>query len=607
MAETVQINLGANVAGAIQGLASFARSAQLAAAAFTTGFAVATKQAIDFADQIGKAAQKAGQSVEEFSKLAYVGQQAGIDIGGLQAAFKALSTSMQESGRVFNEIGVRRFGEAGEWRRTSDVLDDIADIFEKMPDGARKTSLAVQLFGKSGLDLIPVLNQGREGLRAQRKEAEELGLVIGSRFAKQADDFNSNITKIQSGFKGMALDIAKEVLPSLVSLTNEVVRFIKESRASASWTDGFLGGVKDATDKMLIGAKAWVAYLRGGKSAVDEMMANDLVARLKQRISPADEKESEPKRDEVELLAKEADLRLRIQQTEVISADGSKRWDLSRDQRDNKELLHLQQKLSLYKKLAEEIEPDVFKPNFQLQSDPGKPISKEEAEIMKDLLPVLREYQQIQERINELQEGQGFSGKLAQNLGAAIGHFTDFSSRAAETITSGVMVAVDGLADSITGLIQGTRNWADVWRSVTSNILGMIVQLIVRFLVLSALMATLSFLFPGSGFVGKLATFTGVAGGRASGGLVTSGLYQVGEQGPEYVVDSPTLRRLGSGFFDSLRSGATPPAAGSSGGSSKVHIGFINGPGQMADWMQSTDGRKVIVDIMSQEIHHFRG
>ena len=46
-------------------------------------------------------------------------------------------------------------------KSTEAVLLQVADVFANLEDGAVKTALAVKLFGKSGMDMIPFLNRGR--------------------------------------------------------------------------------------------------------------------------------------------------------------------------------------------------------------------------------------------------------------------------------------------------------------------------------------------------------------------------------------------------------------------------------------------------------------
>ena len=59
-----------------------------------------------------------------------------------------------------------------------DVLIQVSDAFAKSRDGAAKTAIAMQLFGRAGADLIPFLDQGSQNIDALTKKAQELGLVL---------------------------------------------------------------------------------------------------------------------------------------------------------------------------------------------------------------------------------------------------------------------------------------------------------------------------------------------------------------------------------------------------------------------------------------------
>lgn len=577
MADQVQITLGANVANAINGLASFARSAQLATAAFVAGFATATKHAIDFADEMGKMAQKAGETTEEFSRLAYAGELAGVGVEALKTGFKGLSNAIKENGRVFDDLGINRFSNGG-FRDASEVLGDIADKFQSMPDGVRKTTLAVQLFGRSGQDMIPMLNQGREGIQKLREESDALGVTISKEFAAKAEVFNDNMTRIGMGVKGLFLKIADEVLPSL-------------NKATKSSVSVLMGLNKELE-----------IYFKQVNELYRKVTGSSHLA----GFSGMDKKiEATPGDSGIEFLNDEAAIRLRIQKNETYFADLSKRYDVSDEQKRRSEILYLEQKESLLKKLKLVIDPNADDVNYVLEQSQKVEFTKEEAEIQEKLLPVLREKAQITERLNRL-KSNSFSDNLSEGLGKAAGNAYQFSARAAETLTSSVMTAVDGLSSAMQGLIEGTRNWGDVWRNVQSSILGMVLQLIIRFTVLFALVSALSFLFPGSSFVGRLAGFAGIPG-KASGGVVGAGLYQVGEQGQEYVVNNKTLSRMGSAYFDSLQAGYTPPQAAGGGGSSNVHIGFIGGPAMVGQWLETREGRAYVANIADQQIREARG
>jgi len=83
-------------------------------------------------------------------------------------------------------LGVSAVVVRGQIRSAEQVLLDLADKFAAMPDGATKAALALRLFGKEGVGIIPFLNQGREGLTALKEEVLYLGLVKSEDVARAA-------------------------------------------------------------------------------------------------------------------------------------------------------------------------------------------------------------------------------------------------------------------------------------------------------------------------------------------------------------------------------------------------------------------------------------
>ena len=68
--------------------------------------------------------------------------------------------------QTFKDLGIQIKDSAGNLRQPNAIFEDVAEIFHNTEDGAAKTALAVELFGKSGAALIPMLNDGKSGLQA---------------------------------------------------------------------------------------------------------------------------------------------------------------------------------------------------------------------------------------------------------------------------------------------------------------------------------------------------------------------------------------------------------------------------------------------------------
>ena len=54
----------------------------------------------------------------------------------------------------------------------------MADAFAARPNSVAKSSLALNLFGKDGVAMIPMLNEDRDGIRELMQEAEQFGQVM---------------------------------------------------------------------------------------------------------------------------------------------------------------------------------------------------------------------------------------------------------------------------------------------------------------------------------------------------------------------------------------------------------------------------------------------
>lgn len=224
------------------GIGTALRVGGLAAA---TGLAALTKNAINSADEIGKAAQKIGISTESLSGLAYAAGLSDVSMDQLKTGFIQLNKSIVESrdpaseaANAFKYLGVETKNADGSARKADDVFKDVADRFSKMPDGINKTALAVEIFGKSGADLIPMLNAGKDGLEKMRLEAEKLGLIVSTETAKSAEEFNDSITRMGNAVTGVGLSIAKEVLPTLNKLAAELIDNVKNGEGFKSFASG---------------------------------------------------------------------------------------------------------------------------------------------------------------------------------------------------------------------------------------------------------------------------------------------------------------------------------------------------------------------------------
>ena len=237
----IEIALSADGSGLERGLnraqgaiSRFSKSAVagLAGALSAGAFVAAGKAALNYADKISKVSQKIGMTTEELSGLNYAAKLSDVSIEQLQGSLGMMARKMGESADSFAAFGVTLKNSDGSMRSTNEVLMDVAERFAQMSDGVQKSQWAFELFGRSGLELIPLLNSGASGIAEMTAQARMFGVVVSQDAAKGAEAFNDNITRLQQYVAGAVQNFTTGMTPALVNVSNALVN-------SAQSTDVF--------------------------------------------------------------------------------------------------------------------------------------------------------------------------------------------------------------------------------------------------------------------------------------------------------------------------------------------------------------------------------
>lgn len=197
-------------------------------------------------------AQKTGASVEFLSEFGYAAKLAGVEMLDMQMAFKKLSKDMDTGSAVFNRLGIATKDASGAVRPMSEVMLDVADRFSKMDDGATKAALAQELFGRQGMNLIPVLNKGREALAGQIEEAKKLGVAWDEAGVEKGAAFREGMERLTAAFEGLTKTAALPLMEKLTPAIENLINTIGNNKDKiAGFVDAFGGGLLDTMQGIL--------------------------------------------------------------------------------------------------------------------------------------------------------------------------------------------------------------------------------------------------------------------------------------------------------------------------------------------------------------------
>lgn len=204
--------------GKVKGLATGA--ALLTGGAFLLKWG---KQAVSTYRTVGgeliKLQRLAGTTDDRAAGLYVWAQQSGVATTKLSTALGLLSTNIQNGKAA--KLGLDLKDATGAALPLDQALAKISDRVAKMPAGAERNNLVRGLFGKSGLDLLPMLLKGGDAIDVFTEKAKQLGISINGDDIKQA---TQNQRDLNLAWTAAGVTVGKEVLPYVTQLVGFMAR-----------------------------------------------------------------------------------------------------------------------------------------------------------------------------------------------------------------------------------------------------------------------------------------------------------------------------------------------------------------------------------------------
>tara|TARA_R110002095_G_scaffold179790_1_gene157287 strand:+ start:1443 stop:3419 length:1977 start_codon:yes stop_codon:yes gene_type:complete len=189
----------------------------------------------DMGDQVDKMSARTGVTTDALSEMGFAAEQSGSGIETLENGFKGMDKFLLNAERglstakdTMDDVGLSLSELSG--LSEDQKFELIADKLSKIEDPGRRAALAMQLFGRAGQQLVPLINGGAVGIQALRQEARDLGLSIGPEQAKNAAEFTDAWNRVKRSVTGVTFAIGGALVPTLTDLSRYVVDTIKVAR-----------------------------------------------------------------------------------------------------------------------------------------------------------------------------------------------------------------------------------------------------------------------------------------------------------------------------------------------------------------------------------------
>ena len=229
-AEKNASSFGSKLSGAFGTAAKV--GAGLAAGAVAAGaaiYGIATKSAAT-SDRIDKMSQKLGLSRKAFQELDFIASQSGTSVEAMRGGMKTLTAQMtkaqkggKDTKKAFEKLGLSVTDANGNLKDQETMLFEVMGALQGMEDGTEKSALATQLLGKSGTELIPLLNGAAGSIDEMRQQANDLGLVLDDDVIDSGVKLTDTIDQIKRSFDSIVAKVGGKVMPIVQKALNLVL------------------------------------------------------------------------------------------------------------------------------------------------------------------------------------------------------------------------------------------------------------------------------------------------------------------------------------------------------------------------------------------------
>lgn len=213
------------------------------------------KEAIQWDVAVKKLSGITGATAKETSELLAVANYMGIAMEDSAGAFAKFSKNVgaakekMEVARAEGKLGTDIFSKLGytlediQGKNTVEVFKMIQERLRGMKDGAEKTRVEMELFGRTGYQMHAMLNMSAEQMDKVAERAKAMGLIIDDETAAKSAKLNRELKDLENTGKRLAVSIGHELVPVFNDYANGVLDVAKEFESMTAEQKEAIGGI----------------------------------------------------------------------------------------------------------------------------------------------------------------------------------------------------------------------------------------------------------------------------------------------------------------------------------------------------------------------------
>lgn len=204
----------------VSGLKNVGKAAAAGAAAAAVALVGMGVAVLNNADELQRQADVTGLSAERLQELQYAGKNLGVELDTITGAQSKLTKAMaaakdpnSKQADAFKKLGISATDSSGNLRDAKVVMGEAFDALSKVGNETERDALSMQLFGKSAMEMNPMITAGRDELARLSQEAKDNGAVMSGDAVAGLDTFGDMMGNIQNSLMGKFGEAFGQIIP----------------------------------------------------------------------------------------------------------------------------------------------------------------------------------------------------------------------------------------------------------------------------------------------------------------------------------------------------------------------------------------------------------
>tara|TARA_R100001463_G_scaffold1211_4_gene5430 strand:- start:1632 stop:3434 length:1803 start_codon:yes stop_codon:yes gene_type:complete len=240
----------------VGGLTKGVATATVALTAASVAVAAVARSSFEFADAIGKVSTRTGIATDTVQAFQIAAVESGSSVEIANKSLEKFTRSVGDAQRglktqadIFKDLGVSIQDANGNTKTMDVLLREVSDGMAGLKSQSEKATVAANLFGRAGIQIVDILDNGGAAFDAYIDKAKEYGLVLSEDGIRQSEKFNDTLAFINRQFKTATAAISIAFLPILQNLATAFKELIAET---VSADEGVMEFGEAIRDKVLV-------------------------------------------------------------------------------------------------------------------------------------------------------------------------------------------------------------------------------------------------------------------------------------------------------------------------------------------------------------------